>query len=152
MGAVAAPTVVAAGVAAPVLGEAAKGAMPGAFRGLGQMLHGLSSPNIQSHNGNTNPLYFNDYFDFTFTNMHIRPEFAKILDDYFDRFGYATLRVKKPNINSRPHWNYTKTAGCTIKGSMPADDERRICGIFDNGITFWKNGDEVGNYSLNNAP
>lgn len=152
MGTVAAPTTVAAGVAAPVLGEVAKGAMPGAFSGLGQMLHGLASPNIQSHNGHTNPLYFNDYFDFTFTNMHIRPEFAKILDDYFDRFGYATLRVKKPNINSRPHWNYTKTAGCTIKGSMPADDERKICSIFDNGITFWKNGDEVGNYSLNNTP
>lgn len=152
MAVAAAPVTIAAGVAAPILEPAVIGAMPGAISGFGQMLSGQFSPNIQSHNGNTGPLYFADYFDFTFTNMHIRPEFARILDDYFDRFGYATLRLKVPNINSRPHWNYTKTSGCTIKGSMPADDERRICEIFDNGITLWKNGNEVGNYSLNNAP
>ena len=28
---------------------------------------------------------------------------------------------------------------------------KNICKIFDNGITFWKNGNEIGNYSLDNS-
>ena len=90
--------------------------------------------------------------DFYFKQMQVTPQYARIIDDYFDMYGYATNRVKIPNTNSRPHWNYTKTNKCTVVGSIPADDMRKICNIFDNGITFWKNGTEVGNYSLNNAP
>ena len=55
-------------------------------------------------------------------------------------------------MNSRPHWNYVKTIDCSISGSVPSDDEKTICNIFDKGITFWKNGNEIGNYSLNNRP
>lgn len=82
----------------------------------------------------------------------IRPEYFRIIDDYFTRFGYKTNRNKIPNINSRPHWNYVKTIACTIKGSLPADSMRHICSLFDNGITFWKNGNEIGNYTLDNRP
>lgn len=82
----------------------------------------------------------------------IRSEYALKIDDFFTRFGYKTNRNKIPNTHSRPHWNYVKTISCTAKGSMPADSMRHICSIYDNGITFWKNPDEVGNYSLNNSP
>lgn len=78
-------------------------------------------------------------------------QYAKMIDDYFTRFGYAVKRVKKPNISSRPHWNYVKTVACTLKGSVPADDMKKLCSIYDNGITFWKNGSEIGNYSLDNS-
>lgn len=88
--------------------------------------------------------------DIFYSHKHIRDEYAKIIDEYFDMFGYATHRVKVPNRNVRPHWCYTKTAGCIIKGSIPADDEEKICNIYNNGITFWKNGDEIGNYDLDN--
>nr|DAJ04759.1 MAG TPA: Major tail protein [Caudoviricetes sp.] len=81
----------------------------------------------------------------------VKEEYARIIDDYFTMFGYATRRCKKPNRNSRPHWNYVKTIGCTITGSVPADDLKKICSIYDNGITFWKNGSEVGNYNLDNT-
>lgn len=81
----------------------------------------------------------------------ITAEYARMIDDYFTMFGYATRRCKKPNRNSRPHWNYIKTVGCTITGSVPADDLKKICSIYDNGITFWKNGSEVGDYSLDNT-
>ena len=90
--------------------------------------------------------------EFTFMNMCIKNQFAKIIDEYFTMYGYATKRVKKPNINSRPHWNYVKTVGCVVTGSIPADDMKTICRIHDNGITYWKNGSEVGDYSLNNTP
>ena len=43
------------------------------------------------------------------------------------------------------------TNGCVLKGNAPADDIRKICSIYDDGITFWKNPSEVGNYSLDNS-
>lgn len=77
---------------------------------------------------------------------------AAMIDDFFSRYGYATNRLKVPNRNSRPHWNYVKTIGCTLTGSVPADSMKKICSIYDKGITWWKYGSEVGNYTLNNAP
>ncbi len=91
-------------------------------------------------------------FGYHFYNARIKNEYAKIIDDYFNRFGYATKITKIPNRTSRPHWNYVKTIGCTLTGSLPADTAKKICSIYDNGITFWKNGSEVGNYSLDNRP
>ena len=89
--------------------------------------------------------------DFTFYQMHIKSEYAQIIDKYFDMFGYKTNLVKVPNINSRPHWNYVKTVGCTLTGSVPADSMRHLCQIYDHGITFWNNGNEIGQYNLNNS-
>lgn len=82
----------------------------------------------------------------------VTKEYARMIDDFFTRYGYAVKRNKAPNRNGRPHWNYVKTIGCTITGSIPADDARKICRIYDSGITFWNNGDEIGNYSLDNSP
>lgn len=79
-------------------------------------------------------------------------EYAKMADNFFTRYGYATKKLKIPNRSSRPHWNYVKTVNCTITGSIPTDAARNICSIYDNGITFWKHGSEVGNYSLDNRP
>ena len=89
---------------------------------------------------------------FDFYQLCIRRDYARIVDDYFTRYGYACKENKLPNRNARPHWTYTKTLGCTITGSIPADDARKICDIYNNGITFWANGDEVGNYTLDNSP
>ena len=89
--------------------------------------------------------------DFAFMHKHIQPQFASIIDDYFTRYGYATHRLKVPNRNVRPHWTYTKTVGCVVEGSVPCDDMRKICNIYNTGITFWKNASEIGNYSLNNS-
>lgn len=80
----------------------------------------------------------------------ITATYAKMIDDFFTMYGYAIHRCKTPNISARPHWNYIKTVGCNIDGSVPCDDMKRICDIFNNGITFWKNGDEIGNYQLDN--
>ena len=95
--------------------------------------------------------YWNDMIDFLLITKTIKPEIAKTIDDYFDKFGYATRRIKTPNRNVRPHWTYTKTIGATITGSVPCDDMKKICSIYDNGITFWKDGNNVGNYGLDNT-
>ena len=89
---------------------------------------------------------------FQFFYAHIRAEFAQIIDEYFNIFGYATHKVKVPNRNMRPHWNYVKTIDVNITGSIPADSMARIKAIYNSGVTFWMNGDEVGNYGLDNSP
>ena len=66
-------------------------------------------------------------------------------------YGYATHRVKIPNISARPHWNYVKTIDANIVGSVPVESMSKIRSIFDKGVTFWKNGDNVGNYNLDNS-
>lgn len=92
-----------------------------------------------------------ELMQFAFMTKHIQPQFASIIDDYFTMYGYATHRVKVPNRNVRPYWTYTKTVGCVVHGSVPCDDMSKICKIFDNGITFWTNGNNIGNYSLDNS-
>ena len=89
---------------------------------------------------------------FRFYHRHITAQFAKIIDEYFDMYGYALHRVATPNRSARPHWTYVKTVGCAIVGSMPSDDARKIQDIYDNGVRFWKKPNEVGNYSLDNRP
>lgn len=89
---------------------------------------------------------------FQFFYAYIRAEFAQIIDNYFNVYGYATHRVKIPNRAIRPHWNYVKTQNVSLTGSVPADDMARLRQIYDNGVTFWRNGNEVGDYSLDNRP
>lgn len=89
---------------------------------------------------------------FYYGRCSVDKRIARIIDDYFNMYGYATNRVKIPNTHSRPHWNYVKTIGCCVTGSIPADDMRKICEIHDNGITYWKNGYEIGGYNLDNRP
>ena len=91
-------------------------------------------------------------FDYSAYYMCVKPEYAEIVDKFFDMFGYNTCTVKVPNTHSRPHWNYVKTIGCEIQGFLPQEAANIIKAVYDKGVTFWKNGDEVGNYTLDNSP
>lgn len=86
-----------------------------------------------------------------FMETSIKGQMAKRIDDFFSMYGYAQHKVKKPNINSRPQWNYTKTQGCIVYGDAPASALANISNIFDRGIRFWKNPLNLGNYELNNS-
>lgn len=83
-----------------------------------------------------------------------KPEYLAIIDDFFDMYGYAQACIGTPNIHARPHWTYNRTVGAMAvpkTGSgCSAADLRRIQNIFDNGVTFWADGYEVGDYSLDN--
>ena len=80
----------------------------------------------------------------------IRREYAQMIDDYFEKYGYAIRRLDTPNVTARPHWTYVKTTGCNIVGNLSAQDIATIQGIYDNGITTWKSLSEVYNYNLDN--
>lgn len=88
--------------------------------------------------------------DYIFSQKHILPQYAVLIDDYFDRYGYSHNKFAKLHRTGRPHWNYVKTRDVTLRGSVPADDLSAICNIYDHGITFWKNISEVGDYTLDN--
>lgn len=90
-------------------------------------------------------------FDFNVMLRTLRKDIAKQIDDYFTVYGYRVDTLKVPNVRNRPHWTYIKTINCVIEGSMPSDDIANIERIVDNGITFWRNISEVGDYSLDNS-
>lgn len=108
---------------------------------------------IQHINGSTSTSgvdIANDQMGYEIHTMEITAEYAEIIDNFFEHFGYAVKKNKIPNMSSRPHWNYVKTGDTYINGNCPADALNKIISIFQNGITFWKVPSEVGNYSLNN--
>lgn len=78
-------------------------------------------------------------------------EYAVYLDEYFDKYGYAMMRNFVPSRLNRKHWSYLKTVGCNIKGNINNTDLLTIKTIYDNGITTWKNLEEVGDYTLDNT-
>ena len=90
--------------------------------------------------------------DFYFRKKSITSKYAEMIDDYFTMFGYAIKKIGIPNMNARPYFTYVKTVGCSIDGAIPADDASIIENIFNKGIRFWKNHNNIGNYSLNNSP
>ena len=84
--------------------------------------------------------------NFFFYRMCIKPEYASIVDDFFDMFGYKTCRVKVPYTNHRPYYWYTKTLDVNIDGAIPNNDLEQIKRCYDNGITFWRANAEMGVY------
>ena len=81
----------------------------------------------------------------------IRPEYARIIDDYFSAYGYAVKTIKTPNTNGRTNWNYVKTIGSAIHADIPQDACDHINKMFDNGITLWHNASTFRDYSQANT-
>lgn len=89
-----------------------------------------------------------------FCRYSIKRQFAERIDKYFDMYGYSTNKIKVPNINTRPNWNYIKTIGVNIvqkAGSwIPQESLQKIKNMFNNGITLWHNPNTFLDYSQNN--
>lgn len=83
--------------------------------------------------------------------MGITQEYAKIIDKYFDMYGYKVNTLKTPNITGRTNWNYVKTIGANIEGDIPEDHLNEIKTIFNNGVTLWHNASTYLDYSQSNA-
>ena len=84
---------------------------------------------------------------FEFYNVHVRKEEMRKIDDFLTVYGYAINDVGVPNLNARAHWSFIQTRACNISGNMPASSREAIGRIFDGGIFFWRNGDEIGNFT-----
>jgi hypothetical protein len=116
----------------------------------------MDTPDAVCIQDNTPILNFlNDRFGFSFYDVGITGEMAKLIDSYFSLYGYSVMGVKTPNIvgdQRRSVWNYIKMGDCVMDSNeLPASAEEEISNIYKNGITFWEDITQVGNYSLNNT-
>ena len=72
----------------------------------------------------------------------------RAVDAFFDRFGYKVCRLKTPNINTRPCWNYVKTSEAHIAGTFPYVYKQQVEALLNNGCTFWNvSARSIGDYS-----
>lgn len=69
--------------------------------------------------------------------VHPQAPNIQTIDEFFSRFGYRVNRCKVPNVDTRPLWNYVKTAGAIVKGPFNYADKVAIQNAMDNGVTFW---------------
>lgn len=157
-------SMVASGVAGNLMG-AASGVL-GVGRLLGSIYqHSLLPPQSKGGGGAITACALR-FQNFSFIRKTIKAEFARIIDDFFTVFGYAQHKIMQPSRKVRTEWTYLKTVNCKIEpgypddcvaqqtppeAGLPADDARRIEQIYNTGITFWMNGDHMGDYTLNNA-
>ena len=119
--------------------------------------HGLQAhlaPDQVYGNFEARATYYSHPAGYSFKLKTERPVYsqAKMIDDFFTRFGYAQNQIMQVETYARKHWTYTKTLDCTIVGSIPADDMQKIRSVFNNGITWWINPEEIGDYTLDNSP
>lgn len=130
----------------------------GVARSLGTLAEAKNAPDsLTMSNGNGNLQVIQGRCGFNFYKMGITIDRAKILDKYFDMYGYKCHRVKVPSYISDPRsvWNYTKTQNCMIKGAtgyngLPETAQSAIQAIFNNGITMWRSIAQIGDYNLDN--
>ena len=136
---------------AALAGMSAIGGGVGKLGDVGQKLWRESrNPNKANGTTGTNSKLQNDYCGWYYAQITLRPEFAQIIDNFFDMFGYQVDLVKVPNETGRTSWNYVKCSNACNRGNVPADQMAAINNIYNAGITFW-HVDDIGNYSLSNA-
>ena len=157
------------GQGASTIASTATGNYLGTFAGLTNMVQGAGNtvyelqginakmkdinnipPQLQKQGSNTNYNYGNRYNGVFAMIKQIKPEYKKILEDFFHMFGYKTNELKIPNFHTRQHFNYIETKSCTITGNFNNNDLQKLKNVFNNGITLWHTND-IGNYNLSNG-
>lgn len=83
--------------------------------------------------------------------MSVKAEYARIIDDFFNMFGYKINRIKTPQFSSRTYWNYVKTIDCNVEGDIPQEDLQIVRNMFNKGCTFWHGATNMYNYNLTNS-
>lgn len=85
---------------------------------------------------------------FTVIQKSISEANLRRLDRYFDMYGYQLNEIGIPDRAARRHWSFTKTTNCHIEGELPAADMATIENIYNRGVTFWRNINNVCDYDM----
>lgn len=136
------------------------GVVSGAVSGYRDIAESIINIGVAKHlpadvkgSQNSTPLTSTNKIAILIKQKCISGDTAKSIDDYFSMFGYKVNKIKQPSRRNRPHFTYLKTKGCHVNGGAPADAIERIEAIYDNGVRFWVNPSEVGNYTgVDNSP
>ena len=113
--------------------------------------HSLIPPQAEGNINSGDVGNANKKITFTLQDIQIREEYARIIDRYFDMFGYKVNSVKIPNITGRTNWNFVKTIECNFEGDIPQLYLQQIKQIFNNGITLWHNPTTMYDYTQSNG-
>lgn len=116
-----------------------------------QKQHNMITPSVVGQLNSADVNVASGRNTFHFYKMSIKAEYARIVDDFFDMYGYQTNRVKVPNTNHRQNWWFTKTINANITGNVPNDMMNKIKEAYNNGLTFWKNPANFLNYGVSNG-
>lgn len=93
----------------------------------------------------------NDEAGFFFYRYSIKQEFAKIIDNFFDMFGYKVNTMEVPNLHTRTNWNYLKMISPNVESTdVPDTDLNEYKQMLTAGITFWHNINTFRDYSQSN--
>ena len=115
-----------------------------------------SAPDSVIGTSNTNIMMAIGEKNFRLLHKSITAEYAKVIDEFFNAYGYRVNRMKTPSMQNRPKFTYVKTQGCIVKGALPAASAAEIARKFDKGMRFW-NGtasgilDSMGNLNIANG-
>lgn len=108
-------------------------------------VHGQTSSDL------LNVAYGGSRNGFSIYRVRIRAEMARKLDEYFDIYGYKTMRVQKPDFTRGSNHTYIKTAGAIVYGDKaPSDAKERMAQILNNGIIFFRSESGYGNVTVSN--
>lgn len=89
--------------------------------------------------------------NFFITRMGIKKEFARIIDGYFQMYGYqVNLPCTYPRTNTRVNWNYIKTLDCNVTGNVPVEDRLEIQKLYNSGFTVWHDCEKMYNWDSEN--
>lgn len=96
------------------------------------------------------PLHQINKYGFQFMFMRYPYEYIKIIDNYFDKFGYAINNFKPINYNNRSNFDYIETSQVLVDGDVPEDDMNVIKNIFNSGVRIWHNTTNFLNFNVDN--
>ena len=97
--------------------------------------HSLTPDQAQGNSNSGDVAFSSQKLEIRAYKMTVRNETAKIIDRYFDMFGYK--------VNS--------LIGANIEGDIPEDHLNEIKTMFNNGVTLWHNASTYLDYSQSNA-
>lgn len=87
---------------------------------------------------------------FRVCHSQVKVEYIKIVDMYFQMYGYKVNEVKKPSLLGRKKWKFLKTVGSNCTGNIPQADLDAINALFDNGFTVWYNENDMYKFDVAN--
>lgn len=107
----------------------------------------ITPPTISAQQGGDAFNFANGLQGVTLKWRTMLPEFQETVYEYFFKYGYA---INKSNamlsdyIRGNSIFNYVKTQGCYLQGSIPDVHLEIIKQMFDNGVTLWHEPDLIG--------
>lgn len=76
-------------------------------------------------------------------------EYLKRANSFLKQYGHTVKDVTDLNLKTRTHYNFIKTIGCNVVGTVPQNHLDKVRNIFDSGVTLWHVND-IYNYNVAN--